>query len=194
MYVRDEIHKSIFEFEGMILEQAIIQVKPKLVFESGTGTGYATGWMMSGIRKVGLDDCIFHACDIRKEPLDKNVELSSEEFHFHMMSSVDYLKREGYKLKFDFAFIDGSHREDVVYQELDLLNIYEGKKTIVFLHDIRDNDGPWNGWMKYVREKDSLKNWTRIAPGSLAVNMGEEELIEILKGLGPLQVVEGIKK
>ena len=194
MITRELVHQSILPFEGMILREVVRFLSPKLLFESGTNNGYSTGWILAGIKDSGNLESTFYSCDPRRFPSEENLpkecwqgKYYSEQSNFLFLKedSIKFLVRNQDK-KFDFAFLDGDHRKQIVYEELKRLRIGEGK-TIVFLHDIRPNmevkeKDPYWGLMEYIEEdcKSNYGLFNLITPGSLATNLDTNQLGKIL--------------
>ena len=194
MITRELVHQSILPFEGEILREIVKSLSPRMLFESGTNNGYSTGWILAGIKDSGNLESTFYSCDPRRFPSEENLpkecwqgKYYSEQSNFLFLKedSIKFLVRNQDK-KFDFAFLDGDHRKQIVYEELKRLRIGEGK-TIVFLHDIRPNmevkeKDPYWGLMEYIEEdcKSNYGLFNLITPGSLATNLDTNQLGKIL--------------
>jgi predicted O-methyltransferase YrrM len=171
------VYQSILEGEGKILKEVVRVVKPKAIFESGTGNGYATGWMIQGIKEAGLaGQSVIHSCDVRAIRNTNNLEIGIAELFFHLVPSAKFLRRT--KIPFDFAFLDGDHSARTVYEELLRLR-YKGCYFFL-LHDVRAGkiNGPAGAVKKFANKFGELSNWYCL-PKSLATNIGVDLLGQI---------------
>lgn len=169
-------YQSILESEGRILKEIVRITKPRLLFESGTGVGYATGWMVQGMKEAGLKgQSVIHSYDTRAVRNSDNIELGIAELFFHLIPSTKFLKRTS--LVFDFAFLDGDHSAKVVYKEL--LHLWSSGCRVFVLHDVRlDDTGPSKALKKFGYKFGELGSWYRL-PNSLATNIPVDLLGQI---------------
>jgi predicted O-methyltransferase YrrM len=190
MRIRELEHQSIFEEEGLILQESIKLLKPKYLFESGTNNGYATGWILNGMREAKLNDSVFHSCDPRRFPIQENVNYDIGKFIFSLTGSLEFLDNSNRAYNFDWCFLDGDHRTHIVFEELQKLQV--GKNdTIVFLHDVRSNGkdtakDPFLAILQYIQKEygGDLSLFNLIRPGSLATNMKVNDLILVMENTG----------
>lgn len=187
MKQRDEEYQSIFQIEGMILRAAVRLLKPRMVFESGTNNGYATGWLTQGLEDAG-GDAMLHTCEVREEAgaaWRKNVpEEAQKRVAAHWMSSISFL--EDNPGPYDFAFLDGGHDTIVVAEELRLLGVRVDGGPIVFLHDARPGSRIIKGIERYVRSPEGTGQgvaFYAISGTSLATNLDPGRLEMVLKAL-----------
>lgn len=200
MKTRHQLYQSILPPEGLILKEAVKHLKPRTVFESGTCNGYATGWMVQGLKGLTWrEPCGFDAkylkptidcCDFIKHDLSENVEENIAEVRFHHEPAVVLLKRR--LAAYEFAFLDGAHENEALYRELVLLGVHEPNPPTVFLHDIRPGSGdplnsPYLGLVGFLALTGCQSKFYRVFPGSLATNMDIEELKR-------LDGIEGVKE
>lgn len=195
MYLRELEHVSILDYEGRILREAVKYLSPKNLFEAGTNNGYATGWILAGIEESNESKGVFYSCDPRRFPDIRNFperyrtdSYRPRNFLFVKESSLNFFARN-YDKKFDFAFLDGDHRKQIVFEELYRLGVCRvGNNCIVFLHDVRpslivEEKQPFWGLMDYIEKNcDSKYNlFNLIFPGSLATNLDIGRIKKIME-------------
>ena len=96
--------------QGQILKMLVSMIKPQLILEIGTFTGYATLCMAQGLPHGG----IIHTVEIDDELEDfikKNIDSSPlrDCIRLHIGNALDVIPRLG--LMFDMIFLDGEKRE-----------------------------------------------------------------------------------
>jgi predicted O-methyltransferase YrrM len=109
--------------QGRLLKMLVYMIRPKLVLEVGTFTGYATLCMAEGLPPEG----IVHTVEIDDELEDfirKGFEKSpySDQIRLHIGDAVNVVRELG--LMFDLIFLDGEKSEYPAYYKvlMDYLN------------------------------------------------------------------------
>lgn len=133
---------------GKLLYRLVSYYQPKEILELGTSLGLGTYMMAAGSESV-------HITTI--EGCDNTYELACRSFPVSQHIKVDFVKSDFFtfleNLKdqppFDMVFIDGDHKSDSLFKQLDLLVPYIHDETIIILDDIR-----WS--------KDMLKAWNKL--------------------------------
>jgi hypothetical protein len=194
VYGRNEEFQSILEMEGLILATAVSIVKPRAIFESGTCSGYSTGWMVRGLQAASIIDVVIHTCDFIQHDLDKcnNIPKGIAEVKFFWEPSTVLLKRK--LMVYDFAFLDGTHETEGVYREMELLELDKDDAPTVFFHDVRPDSGdplqsPHLAINEFIENKGCKRPFYLIRPGSLATNMENiDELVKCIKGISVVRI------
>ena len=151
--------------------------KPKKILEFGTHLGSSSSSIALAMKDNYKEDQFFLTVDIKdvNNPLEKhwikyksknsaleNIKILGLENYvkFFVCDSITFLKNQ--TQKFDFIFLDGSHRARDVYNEIHLsLNLFN-KNGIILLHDYfpegkkiwQDKDallGPYMGVKKVIQ-------------------------------------------
>ena len=96
--------------QGRLLKMLVTMIRPELVLEVGTFTGYATLCIAEGL----ADEGVVHTIEIDDELEDfirKGFEKSpySDRIRLHIGSALDVVP--GLGLRFDMIFLDGEKRE-----------------------------------------------------------------------------------
>ena len=102
--------------QGRLLKMLVRMIRPQLILEVGTFTGYATLCMAEGLDDGG----VIHTVEIDDELEDfirKGFEKSpySDRIHLHIGDALNIVP--GLGLQFDMIFLDGEKREYPEYYE-----------------------------------------------------------------------------
>lgn len=146
-------------YERSKLYKYIIQKKPKIIFESGTGKGGSTYVMIN----ASDNDTKIYSCDPERAPNFKSDRLffykkKSEELIGIMLENKIYP---------DFIFFDGPEEPEVALNDFKMLENIVEVGTIFSMHDwctnIRKYDNNKSTKARYLKDYlNSLENWQLI--------------------------------
>lgn len=123
---------EMLPFERFKLFNWIKEIKPKVIFEIGTGTGGSTFYMSKAIEDSDFE-CKIYTCD----PI-RNIDnqILSENVIFHSMYSNDMIdKLVNSDIIPDFIFFDGPENPDIAFNDLKKLEEHIKIGTFFSMHD-----------------------------------------------------------
>lgn len=119
--------------EKLILMQEILNVKPKVIVETGTHRGLTTCYLGLAAKEVGAHIYTY-------DPFDWG---ASGNFAKFLDLPITYFKKAGILCEMQevgFAFIDGFHEKHHVLSEIDMILPKLIKGAIVYFHDTNGSD------------------------------------------------------
>ena len=134
--------------------------KPKRILEIGTHIGASTFFIASAMKSNNLEDAVISTVDIKdtnddlekpwlkykskNSPLQNVKSIGMEKkVNFFVSDSISFLKKQ--EQKYDFIFLDGSHKAKDVYNEINLSLKLLNKNGTILLHDyFSDGKKKWN--------------------------------------------------
>jgi predicted O-methyltransferase YrrM len=116
--------------EGRILYNLVLAEKPAVILEVGTGHGYSTAWMSLAL---GLKANLYTLdCEMRNRVADQ-VGIESKKVHY-LVGTLEALLPE-LPSEINFAFLDSSHRMELVAKDIELLEPRISKGGLIVVHD-----------------------------------------------------------
>jgi hypothetical protein len=117
--------------ERAALEGLLVQLKPHLSIEIGTGEG-------GSLSRIAAHSGFVHAFDFVQPPEPvkalQNVQFHTGDSHLLLPHLLDELNRDGRAV--DFVLVDGDHSEEGVLQDMnDLLRSPAVSNAIIVMHD-----------------------------------------------------------
>lgn len=139
---------------GKLLFRLVAHYQPKEVLELGTSLGLGTYMMAAAsenIRITTIEGCK-NTFEIARRTFPSSQNIKVEFINNDFISFLENLSSLENSPRFDLVFIDGDHKSESLFKQLDLLNPFIHDETIIVLDDIR-----WS--------KDMLFAWNNLVKG-----------------------------
>jgi len=124
---------EMLPLERLLLYNAVMDNRPKIILEVGSGEGASTYYLAEGAHRI--KDCKIFTCDPTRSP--------TEEF-LRIYPNVTYIPRNGVvlidslikqNLIPNFVFFDGPEDPEVALKDFQTLDPFLGPSTIFCMHD-----------------------------------------------------------
>lgn len=119
---------------GIILKDLIIESKPKVIIEIGTGKGFSTSFLLQAVNKNKWGTIYTFDSVIRKPYVWK--ELGIDDSRLRKFNKEFSLSQKLLPKKIDFVFHDAGHYFEHVKGDLDFVLPRMSDHGIVAIHDI----------------------------------------------------------
>ena len=155
--------------QGRLLKMLVGMIRPKLVLEIGTYSGYSGLCIAEGLE----EDAHLHTVEINDEQEDFTLPWFQnspykDRITMHIGDALEVVPRLG--LKFDMAFIDGDKRKYVEYYEMVMEHLNEGGYILA------DNT-LWDGHVVEEDAKDAQTEGIRMFNDFVAADKRVEKVI-----------------
>ena len=155
--------------QGRLLKMLVGMIRPKLVLEIGTYSGYSGLCIAEGLE----EDAHLHTVEINDEQEDFTLPWFQnspykDRITMHIGDALEVVPRLG--LTFDMAFIDGDKRKYVEYYEMVMEHLNEGGYILA------DNT-MWDGNVVGEDAKDAQKEGIRMYNDFVAADKRVEKVI-----------------
>jgi len=138
---------------GKLLFRLVAHYQPKNVLELGTSLGLGTYLLAAGDANVAVttvEGCA-NTYDFARR------RFPSSQHHkvmFVNSSFTDFLMGLSSDTLFDLIYIDGDHRSESLFEQLELLAPHTHDESVIVLDDIRWSKDMLRGWKELVKSKD----------------------------------------
>ena len=135
---------------GKLLFRLVAHYKPKTVLELGTSLGLGTYLMSAASEDIyvtTVEGCK-NTFEIARRSFPSSQHIKVDFIHSDFISFLENLEE---KTKFDMIFIDGDHKSESLFKQLELLSPYIHDETIIILDDIRWSKDMLFAWNKLVQ-------------------------------------------
>lgn len=138
---------------GKLLFRLVEHYQPKKVLELGTSLGLGTYMLAAASENVKIttvEGCknTFEFAR-RSFPASQNIKVNFQNNDF-----ISFLKEQESQDSYDLIFIDGDHKSESLFQQLELLQPFIHDETIIVLDDIRWSKDMLKAWKKIVAEDE----------------------------------------
>lgn len=138
---------------GKLLYRLVAHYQPKEVLELGTSLGLGTYMLAAGAENVHVTTV--EGCENTYEiarrsfPSSQHVKVDFE--HSDFMGYLENLQKQS---PFDLVFIDGDHKSESLFKQLELLKPFMHDETIIVLDDIRWSKDMLKAWNTFVHDSE----------------------------------------
>ena len=155
--------------QGRLLKMLVGMIRPKLVLEIGTYSGYSGLCIAEGLPEDGH----LHTVEINDEQEDFTLPWFqnspwTDKITMHIGDALEVVPRLG--LQFDMAFVDGDKRKYVEYYEMVMAHLNEGGYILA------DNT-LWDGHVVEERAHDAQTEGIRVFNDHVAADERVEKVI-----------------
>ncbi|WP_159038342.1 O-methyltransferase [Brumimicrobium mesophilum] len=138
---------------GKLLFRLVAHYQPKRVLELGTSLGIGTYMLAAGHENTHVTTV--EGCKSTYEIARRTFPASQHaKVDFVNEGFISYLRNLKSQNPFDLVFIDGDHRSESLYNQLDLLQAFIHDETIIILDDIRWSKDMLMAWNHLVQNSD----------------------------------------
>lgn len=132
-----------------LLYRLVAHYQPKEVLELGTSLGLGTYMLAAAAENIQITTV--EGCENtfeiarRSFPASQNIKVNFVNNNF-----INFLESLGDRPPFDLIFIDGDHKSESLFKQLELLSPYIHDETILILDDIRWSKDMFFAWSNLI--------------------------------------------
>ncbi|PWH84999.1 O-methyltransferase [Brumimicrobium oceani] len=135
---------------GKLLFRLVAHYQPKKILELGTSLGLGTYMMSSASEEVEIttvEGCK-NTYEMARRSFPSSQHIKVDFVNNDFLSFLEKLKND---IVFDLIFIDGDHKSESLFKQLELLSPHIHDETIIVLDDIRWSKDMLFAWKELVR-------------------------------------------
>ena len=149
-------HGELSWYERKLLYGYVLQHKPNIVFEVGTGHGGSSYYILQALRNNNAGH--LYTCDTRRRPKPLLRTEFGDIMHYYRKRSRDMIKlMKQVNIIPDFLFFDGPDDPDIAYNDFLRLEGFVKKGTIFSMHDWEDISSKAELLRPYLKENKKWK-------------------------------------
>jgi hypothetical protein len=165
-FTHTKYNGEMLPFERFKLYNWILDIKPTIVFEAGTGNGGGSTYFISKALTELNNDGIIHTCDPIRS-IDENMMSECKNIRYYSINSNEmFEKLKDENIKPNFIMFDGPEFPEVAYEDIKILETYIEDGTYFSMHDwdlYRPYDGGQSVKSVKIREYfENSDNWILI--------------------------------
>jgi cephalosporin hydroxylase len=165
-FTHTKYNGEMLPFERFKLTNWILEIKPTIVFEVGTGNGGGSTYFISKALTELNNDGVIYTCDPLRS-IDNNMLSEFKNIkYYNIYSDVMLQNLINDNIKPDFIMFDGPENPEVAFNDIKFLETYIEDGTYFSMHDwdlYRPYDGSQSVKSVKIREYfENSNNWDLI--------------------------------